>query len=104
MPVFARTLVRKGGSLAVTIPNKLVEELGLQEGEQLVFIHKENKNYILIGGGAVIINLDDNVKQWFGGEVAAFRSGKLDKNIVEQMLRKLAEEERAEVGDKSNNP
>ncbi len=104
MPVYARTMVRKGGSLAVTIPNRLVEELGLKEGEQLVFIHKEKKNYVLIGDGAIIINLDDNVKQWFGGEVMAFRSGKLDKNIVEQLLRKLAEEERAEVGDESNNP
>lgn len=93
MPVFARTLVRKGGSLAVTIPFKVAEELGLQEGEQLVFMHKEKKNYVLIGGSGIVINLDDEVKRWFGSELGSFRSSNLDKEVIENLLREMAEEE-----------
>lgn len=93
MPIYSRTLVRKGGSLAITIPAKLAEKLGLQEGDQLAFIHKDGKNYAIVGNSSIFTVKDDDLKGLTDGALGLFGSEELSKEDIESMLKELAKEE-----------
>jgi len=41
-----KRIIKKGGSLAVTIPSEVAKTLGLSAGEDLAFIRDENGVYI----------------------------------------------------------
>lgn len=97
MPLFARTLVRKGGSLAVTIPFKLANKLGLQEGQQLVFIHDEKRSYAIIGTGAILTAKDPDLKGLSDGVLGLLGTKKFNKGDIELILKELAKEEESEL-------
>lgn len=93
MTVFARTLVRKGGSLATTIPSQVAERLKLNEGDQLVFVFRDGKNYAIIGTADMLTAKDKDLKEIAAGALGAFGSEKLEKEEIRVILKEMAKEE-----------
>lgn len=44
-----RTINKKGGSFAVSVPPEIIEHLRLCEGDQMVFLLDPDKEYLIIG-------------------------------------------------------
>lgn len=92
MTIGSRTLAYKGSSLYATIPGDIAENLGLKEGDQIIFIHEEGKDYAIIGTKSMLKFKNKELKSLAPGALG-FLSGKVDEEDLDLILSELAKKQ-----------
>lgn len=92
MTIGSRTLSYKGSSLYTTIPGDIVEKLQLKEGEQLIFIHEDGKDFAIIGTKSMLGFKNKELKKLAPGALG-FLSGKVDDDDLDLIMSELAKKQ-----------
>lgn len=89
MAIGSRTLAYKGASLYATIPNDIAEKLDLKEGDQLIFIHEDGKDFAIIGTKSMLKFKSNELKKLAPGALG-FMSGKIDDDELDLIMSEIA--------------
>lgn len=71
----------------------MADKLKLNEGDQLVFVFRDGKNYAIIGTADMLTAKDKDLKGIAAGALGVFDSDKLEKEEIIVILKEMAKED-----------
>lgn len=92
MTIITEDLGFWGSRLATKIPKEITEKLGLQEGDRIIFIHEDGKDYAIIGTKAMLKFKNKELKSLAPGALG-FLSGKVDDDDLDLIMSELAKKQ-----------